>query len=264
MDWLTFFSNVLKFVSDLIGSLAWPALILFLLWKFRTQLTPLIGEIKPLIDKMTSLKVGAVEAKFGRDAEKILGDITSAEGKNVTVDLTGVSGTAQVGNVAAHVGPPHVQLDLPIRQQQTDTEEVLYRSPDEDLPDGLELQGVDDDPTTMRNSAIVAMAWRDVEGSIDKLARALGTRISYNKINTNSKLRAIERVRALKPRFVQALYGMQKLRNEVIHTPEFEPTDDSTKTYLEGVREARQVLKEATIKAPTSGGTEWGDPPGPE
>ena len=251
MDWMTFTSNVLKFAADLVGSLAWPAVAVWLVWRFRL-------EIKPLINKLTSLKLGSVEAKFALDTEKALGDIQATPAHQL------LHAPAQL---PLPIDPQVVQP--PATSQYHDDAGVMFSLSepiDDDWPTSLELQGVGDDVSAMRNSALVAMAWRDVEGSVDKLAKALGNRITYNKLHAASKLRAIEQIGVLQPRFIQALRSLQKLRNEVLHTPGFEPTDESTKAYLEGVRSARLVLKDATLDARKWENVPYGQPgnDGPE
>lgn len=247
MDWLTFASNVLKFVSDIVGSIAWPGLVLYLLWRFRDLVQALIGEIKPLVHKMSSLKVGALEAKFALDAEKALGDIQAAP------EVTPLPSPPHPAQIPLPEVPPAVDASIhaPIHPAPLDpnVEVLLNDSIVDDLPATLELSGVDDDGSTLRNSALIAMAWRDVEGSIDKVAKVIANRFPHNKLHATSKLRAIEASGLLEPRFMAALKSLQTLRNEVIHTPGFEPTDESTKKYLEGVRSAKALLRDAADAA---------------
>lgn len=257
MDWLTFTSNILKFTSDIVGSLAWPTLVLFLLWRFRDAIELLLGEIKPLVHKLTSVKVGAVEAKFALDTEKALGDI-QATPTHIAM-ATPVEAQLELPEIPLPeaIGPPmragteqHTIVDAP------DLGSFDTRVED-DWPSTLDRSSVGEDATTLRNSALVAMAWRDVEGAIDKLAKAINHRFPHNKLHVNSKLKAIEASALLEPRFVSALKALQKLRNEVIHSPGFEPTDESAKKYLEGARQAQNVLKDAAFEA-LSNPDRWG------
>lgn len=247
MDWLTFSSNVLKFVSDLVGSLAWPGLVVFLLFRFRAEIRPLVGEIGPLVRKLTSLKLGAVEAKFALDTEKALSDIQAAP-SHESVPTPARAEQFPLPTIE-EPSEPHPLPSASSLSFGSDPEPQFADSVDDDWPSTLEFNGVGDDSLAPRNSAVIAMAWRDVEGSIDKLAKAIGNRFPYNKLYLWSKLKAIEHAGVLEPRFVQALRSLQKLRNEVVHTPGFEPTDESTTKYLEGVRSARIVLKDAVLEA---------------
>jgi hypothetical protein len=190
----------LQFFSSLASTLAWPAVTLFVLFKFK-------GEIAKLIPALQRLKVGAFEADFAKDLSKVatvveqatpsLPDASATIGVEVNGDMTGASSTSNTTNLLEFMEPEADRTALKVN------------------------------PT-----GVVMESWKDLDATIRTIASRVSPSMDRPSRQLGAILHMLEDGNVLNSDEVKSIFDLQRLRNKAAHSNE-SISADSAKQFTE-------------------------------
>jgi hypothetical protein len=198
----------MEFISSLIGSLAWPAVVLTIVLVFRQPISKLIANIK--------------EAKWGDTSVLMHQKLDEAEqaSREVTVPEPTRNQPPR-----AHAGLDPVQVPPAYANTVPDIAEQEY------------VKWLPQSP-----AMAVIRAWEDIEGMLRELGTrhgVPGTILARSANHISQKLTAMN---VLEPTVANWLIEMRQVRNAAAHAKEVTETD--ALRFLELAKKVRVVLKQ--------------------
>lgn len=217
--------GVLSFIASLVGTVAWPVVVLVLALIFRRQLIGFVNNLAERMKHLKRLQTPAVSAEFDDQLIEVKEDIapivSSAEEKAIETQL---EATAQKVNATPQNTTPHKPPDTPLTDsdQYPETQNTIdWVSADRIVMDNSDLRELRQESP----EAMVLGAWNRLETTISLIA--LNLKIDAKKRNrvASSASAAIGRLHELKvledaEGSINIVARLRGMRNEVAHSSE--------------------------------------------
>jgi hypothetical protein len=208
MDWK-------QFISSVVGSLAWPAAVAFLIYVFRQP-------IEGVIARLTKLKGGGVEAEFGQYVEKaesaaLRADLSVTPSTGASSDWPSSSGGAGWGTTGRS------SSDWGAGMSSSDWG---ASTPGESSP-----------------RAAVIEAWLSLEREIQSLARAYGVKPGDPPLSTRQLVDQLVSQGVIGPPVAEVIARLRRARDAAVHEENYKVGSRDAAEYVELAAQCARTLQ---------------------
>lgn len=180
--------DCLQFISSLVNSLAWPAITVIVLFKFKKEIIKLIPAIQ-------RLKVGALEADFVKELSKVAEAVEQAV-STLPDATTGIE----------------VELDGNLTREGDKLPTADLREFFEPEPDSTALR--------INPTGVVMESWKELDATIREIAARIPPLIDKPRHQMRVILQMLEAAKLINADEVKSIFELQRLRNTAAHTTE--------------------------------------------
>ncbi|MDO9003602.1 MAG: hypothetical protein Q7V20_09140 [Aquabacterium sp.] len=233
MDWLTF-------ISKMAEALAWPIAVLTVVLLLR-------GELLKIIPLLKKLKAGPLEAEFEDSSKRVrvIAEVVEEQAEVKPVpELEKPAATPLEANVKSEVTvtaemPPEVAEGLKRLEKQV----AIERAKSAELEQRLALS-IKQPDFSVRPSARILDSWREIEDALRSIIKAAGIPLPDKRSDVRSYWKIIEKIDgiALTEQVYHLTTQLQKMRNLVAHSNDFEPTQEAVDNYVQSTYALVTVL----------------------
>jgi hypothetical protein len=221
----------MTFVSNLVGDLVWPAVVVIAFFTFRKP----IGKLLPGI---RSFRGPGFEATFAEQAGAVATQADALTSEDKTEEVTGQAsgevtfeGSAKGSVLSGEGGQPRPIVRKMEAPPEVATWTGTLRSVAKESP-----------------RAVVTEAWSQVEHELVRLGSTYGTRM-----NPVSMVKDLADRKIIPPEIVSLVMNLRSLRNEVTHNADLNPDEDGALSYLDAATSVVTALQKIPTAEPLSG-----------